>query len=160
MAQGKWGIAFSSEGRWGVSQDSLPMVLVFLISLGSIGFLIVALIRSIRAEGGKRGGVWKNFGLSLVLMILFFGTWLGHGIAQWQEYVDEQEEHGQPAETSNFLESFAQATLENWQSEFLQLFAFVVLASLYIHRGSAESRDSEDEILKTVRRIEKKLESG
>lgn len=87
------------------------------------------------------------------------GTWVGHGIAQWQEYVDEQQEHGQPAQTSNFLESFAQATLENWQSEFLQLFAFVVLAALYIHRGSAESRDSEDEILKTVRRIEKKLES-
>jgi hypothetical protein len=146
------------EGRYPVSREALPTVIVFLITFGSLAFLVGALIRSISSERRRREGIWKNFGLSLVLMMLFFGTWLGHGLAQWQEYVDDQGEHGQPAEVGNFVEVFAQATLENWQSEFLQLFAFVVLAALYIHKGSAESRDSEDEILKTVRRIEKKLQ--
>lgn len=52
MGPGKSAITFFVlKGGGAVSQDSLPMVIVFLISLGSIGFLIVALVRSIRGEG-------------------------------------------------------------------------------------------------------------
>ena len=36
--------------------------------------------------------------------------------------------------------------LLNWQSEFLQLLAFVVLTTYFIHRGSHESRDGDDEL--------------
>ena len=49
--------------------------------------------------------------------------------------------------------SFGQSTLENWQSEFLQLFSFVVVASVLIHRGSAESKDGTDRIEKAVNEI-------
>jgi hypothetical protein len=53
---------------------------------------------------------------------------------------------------------FAQSTLENWQSEFLQLFSFVVLAALYIHKGSAESKDGEERLeAAALRRIEEHL---
>ena len=41
---------------------------------------------------------------------------------------------------------FGQSTLENWQSEFLQLFSFVVLSAMLIDRGSAESKDSDDRL--------------
>ena len=47
--------------------------------------------------------------------------------------------------------------MENWQSEFLQLFSFVVLAGLYIHKGSAESKDGEEKLEASLRRIEEKL---
>ena len=50
-----------------------------------------------------------------------------------------------------------QSTFENWQSEFLQLFSFVVLAALYIHKGSAESKDGEEKIEASLRRIEEHL---
>lgn len=91
-------------------------------------------------------------------MWLFLLVWFGHGLAQWQEYRSQQEEHGRPAEIAGFVDNFAQATLENWQSEYLQVFAFVVLAGLYIHRGSAESKDGEEEIKAMLRRIERKLD--
>jgi hypothetical protein len=58
-----------------------------------------------------------------------------------------------------FLWQFWESTLENWQSEFLQLFSFVVLASLFIHKGSAESKDSDEQMQKSLDRIEKRLKA-
>jgi hypothetical protein len=43
---------------------------------------------------------------------------------------------------SGYIWEFGSATMENWQSEFLQLLAMVVLTSFLIHRGSAESKSS------------------
>jgi hypothetical protein len=90
-------------------------------------------------------------------MVLFFATWVGHGIAEWQVYTDEQRAHGQAVEVGDFVSQFGQSTLENWQSEFLQLFAFVVLAALFIHKGSAESKDGGERIEASLRRIEENL---
>lgn len=72
-------------------------------------------------------------------------------------YTDEQRALGQPTEAGDFFAQFGQGTLENWQSEFLQLFAFVVLAAMYIHKGSAESRDGEEKLEASLRRIEEHL---
>jgi hypothetical protein len=90
-------------------------------------------------------------------MILFFATWAAHGIAEWQLYTDEQGAHGEPTGIGDFVTKFSQSTLENWQSEFLQLFAFVVLAALYVHKGSAESKDGDEKIEASLRRIEEHL---
>jgi hypothetical protein len=138
--------------------DTLIRLIVIGITIGSLLFLLRALKRSIQQERRKNEPVWKGFGLSLTLLWMFFLVWFGHGLAQWQEYKSQQEEHGQPAEVSGFIDNFSQATLENWQSEYLQVFAFVVLAGLYIHRGSAESKDGEEEIKAMLRRIERKLD--
>jgi hypothetical protein len=53
-----------------------------------------------------------------------------------------------------------QSTLENWQSEFLQLFSFVVFSAILIHSGSAESRDGTDRIEEAVKRIEARLDAA
>jgi hypothetical protein len=122
-------------------------------------YLVASLFISIREEK-RRARIthtWRNFSLSLIFCIMFFVSWGGHAIAQWQLYTDEQREHGQPTEMGDFLANFSQATLENWQSEFLQLFSFVVLAALFIHHGSAESKDGEERIEQSVKRIEKHL---
>ena len=121
--------------------------------------LVVSMFISIRNEK-RRARIthtWRNFSLSLIFCILFFVSWGGHAIAQWQLYTDDQREHGQPTEVGDFIADFSQATLENWQSEFLQLFSFVVLAALFIHHGSAESKDGEERIEQSVKRIEKHL---
>jgi len=91
---------------------------------------------------------------------LFLLSWQAHGISEWQVFVDEQRAHGEPTAIAEFLQSFAQSTLENWQSEFLQLFSFVVMAALYIHRGSAESKDGDERMEATLKRIEKRLEEA
>ena len=65
----------------------------------------------------------------------------------------------QPAEAGEFMVYFGKSTFENWQSEFLQLFSFVVLAALYTHRGSAESKDSDDRMEAKLDRIVEKLDA-
>ena len=124
-------------------------------------YLVGSMIRSIRSEKRASGarGTWANFALSIVLCILFFVSWAGQGVAQWQEFTDEQKAHRESVDVGDFLASFSQSTLENWQSEFLQLFSFVVLSALLIHRGSAESRDSGDRMEQALKRIEEKLGS-
>jgi predicted PurR-regulated permease PerM len=138
---------------------AIGQVIMVVVMAGSVIFLVGAMVRSIQNEK-KRSGVRKtfaNFGLSIVLMVLFFASWFAQGVSQWQTFVDEQRAHNESVEIGDFIAHFSQATLENWQSEFLQLFSFVVLAALYLHRGSAESRDSDDRMEESLKRIEAKL---
>ena len=133
------------------------MLVAFILMVGSLGFVIFTLIGSIRANRTPGRSIWRDFGLGLGLMLLFFSTWIAHLITQWQVYTDEQLAHGEDTSIGNFLGEFSQSTLENWQSEFLQLFAFVVLAALYVHKGSAESKDSDDRVEASLHRIEQHL---
>ena len=133
------------------------MVVATALALGALVFLLYSTIKSIRKERSDGRPVRREFGLGLVLMTLFFATWLAHGIAQWQSFTDEAREHGQSAELGDYVNEFGQSTLENWQSEFLQLFAFVTLSALFIHKGSAESRDGDDKLEASLRRIEEHL---
>jgi hypothetical protein len=133
------------------------MVLATALALGALLFVIWSLIRSIMTERSGQRSIWREFGLGLGLAIVFFASWIGHVIAQWQTFTDEQRVHGQPITAGDFFAEFAQSTLENWQSEFLQLFAFVVLAALFIHKGSAESKDGTEKIEASLRRIEENL---
>ncbi len=138
--------------------ETLIRQVVVAITIGSFLFLLRAFARSIEQERRKNDPLRKGFGLSFTLLSMFLAVWFGHGLAQWQEYNSQQDEHGQPAEIGGFVDNFAQATLEDWQSEYLQVLVFVVLAGLYIHRGSAESKDGEEEIKAMLRRIERKLD--
>ena len=91
----------------------------------------------------------RDNGLSLVLFLLFFAAFMvGQTLTGHQEYNNEQQEHSQQAiglldylGTGHFLE----ATMENWESEFLQMFFFVILTVFLYQKGSAESKDPEKE---------------
>ena len=126
-----------------------------LVLLGVASFLVGLLVRSIVRERRSSGvrKLWGNFGLSLTFVILFLVSWAAQGVAEWVSFAHEQAAHGQVAHFSDFWVEFGQSTLENWQSEFLQLFSFVVVAAVLIHRGSSESRDGTDRIEKTVNEI-------
>jgi hypothetical protein len=104
--------------------------------------------------------LWRNYNLSIVLFVLFMTAWLVQTGAGWQEFVSEQAQHNQPAEVfseDGYVWRWAAATFENWQSEFLQLFTMVVLTSFLIHKGSAESRDSQDEMQQKLDAIQQQL---
>jgi hypothetical protein len=133
------------------------MLATIIVALGALGFVIWSMIRSIRNEREAGRSIWRDFGLGIALMVLFFVTWIAHGVAEWHTYTDDQRTHGESASVGDFVDAFAQSTLENWQSEFLQLFAFVSLAALYVHKGSAESKDSGEKIEASLRRIEDHL---
>jgi hypothetical protein len=83
----------------------------------------------------------RNYGLSIVLVALF-GLALA---AQWLTHDGTTRE-------------FANAVMENWQSEFLQTCAFVVLAAYLIHRGSPQSKDGDEETRRKLDRVEQKLD--
>jgi hypothetical protein len=87
--------------------------------------------------------ILRDNGLSLTLITLFLLLWIGQALAGQREYNDEQMQHGAPAvsltqylTTGHFLES----TAENWESEFLQMGAYVLLTVFLFQRGSAESK--------------------
>ena len=102
----------------------------------------------------------KEHGLSLVLAGLFIGSWLLQSVSGWVEFVSDQQAHGETAQlwgSAGYFWSWMQATFENWQSEFLQLFAMVVLTAFLIHRSSSESRDGAEEMKIAILRIEERL---
>jgi hypothetical protein len=90
---------------------------------------------------------FRNNGLSIVILAIFFALMVGQSITGHLQHNEDQKEHGQPTVgyvgylgTSHFLE----ATMENWESEFLQMLAFVVLTTFLYQKGSAESKDPDE----------------
>jgi hypothetical protein len=105
--------------------------------------------------------ILRENGLSIVLGLLFLFFLGAQAVVGMYEYNDEQQLHGQPTvdligylATSHFLE----ATMENWESEFLQMFAFVVLTAFLFQKGSAESKklDQEEPVDRDPRTSRKK----
>src|SRR5436190_20093350 len=89
----------------------------------------------------------RNNGLSLVIAALFALLMFGQAETGLHRYNQERAEHGQPAValggyllTGHFLE----ATAENWESEFLQMAAYVVLTALLFQKGSSESKPIDE----------------
>ena len=114
--------------------------------------------RGRRSTGLKR--LWQDYNLSIILSALFLVSWGLQTWAGWVKFSANQEEHQQVAELfgpSGYVFEWLSATMENWQSEFLQLLTFVVLTASFIHRGSHESKDSDEELKAMIRRIEERL---
>ena len=81
--------------------------------------------------------------LSLVLAAMFLVIWIAQSVVGFREYNQDQQEHGQSQITySQYLRTgaFVEATAENWESEFLQMFFYVLLTAFLVQKGSAESR--------------------
>ncbi|ACO47793.1 DUF6766 domain-containing protein [Deinococcus deserti] len=97
---------------------------------------------------------WSDNALSIVLMIFFFVLWAGQAISGWAVHNQELEELKQRSlSLGEYLLSshFWSTTTENWESEFLQMAAFVVLTVYLRQRGSAESNPYPEEETKEQR---------
>jgi hypothetical protein len=137
--------------------ETLILSVTISVLLAVAGILIGTMVLSIRQQPRARK-IWANFGLSIAFCTLFLVTWAAQALAEWGTYTEQQRAHGEPVAVSGYLVEFGQSTLENWQSEFLQLFSFVVFAAVLIHKGSAESKDSDEEMQATLNRIERRLD--
>ncbi|RYY67411.1 MAG: hypothetical protein EOO12_01185 [Chitinophagaceae bacterium] len=90
--------------------------------------------------------MWKNNGLSIVFICLFFFTWIAQAVTGYGQFNEEMQEQG--GATVGFMQylgsgHFIEATFENWESEFLQMALFVVLTACLYQRGSSESKDPD-----------------
>jgi hypothetical protein len=105
---------------------------------------------------------WRDYALGWVLLTLFVVFWIGQTLVGWQEFAAEQQALGQQPEvfgSGGYVWNWGRTTLENWQSEMLQLFAMVVLTSFLIFKGSPESKDGDEEMKATLARLERRLEA-
>jgi hypothetical protein len=105
--------------------------------------------------------IWRNYGLSITLAALFTFSWGLQTWMGWTEFVSEQAQHGQQAQAfgdDGYIWTWGQATFENWQSEFLQVFVFIVLTTFLVHRKSHESPDTDYDTESALRRIEAKVD--
>lgn len=91
---------------------------------------------------------WRYNGLSVTVFALFFLFWAGQTFTGLRVYNEEQRDHHQPAiglaqyfRTGHFIEG----TFENWESEFLQMGAYVLLTVFLFQKGSSESNDPDGE---------------
>jgi succinate dehydrogenase hydrophobic anchor subunit len=93
--------------------------------------------------------ILRENGLSLVwLGLFFFSLIFGQMIFGHREYNHDQRDHGQPEVSfTEYLTTphFVEATMENWESEFLQMFMFIVLTAFLYQKGSAESKKLDEE---------------
>lgn len=88
----------------------------------------------------------RNNGLSLTLLAFFLLLWFGQSVAGFYEQAQTARDHHRlPESYAQYLTSghFLEATFENWESEFLQMGAYVILTAVLFQRGSAESRDPD-----------------
>lgn len=88
----------------------------------------------------------RDNGLSLVFGLLLLGAMLGQALTGLAGYNEEALDAGMdPISLGEYVTSseFAVDVAENWQSEYLQFFLFILLTVWLVQRGSAESKPVE-----------------
>ena len=101
----------------------------------------------------QRSPVWARFGdfrttvysnsLLIVMGAIWVGSWFAQSLTGWAVYNSDQSAHGEKTISwLSFIGSaeFWEATLQNWQSEFLAVGSFAVFAIYLRQRGSPESK--------------------
>ena len=85
----------------------------------------------------KKGYVW-------VTLIFFLFSLILHWIFGWEAFKNEQHAHAQPIIFSEYLVEMMRDTMENWQSEFLQLIWQVAGLSFLLYIGSPQSKEGDE----------------
>ena len=88
--------------------------------------------------------IWKKYGYGWVTLGFFLISLAGHWIFGWFAYVDEQTQQGAAIRISGYLIQMGRDTLENWQSEFLQLLWQIGGLALLLYVGSPQSKEGDD----------------
>ncbi|UXT20525.1 hypothetical protein FY140_07300 [Agrobacterium tumefaciens] len=93
--------------------------------------------------------LFRDNGLTIVLVLTSLLTIGGMLATGWAVYNEELAQHqATPLTLFSYAKSghFLSALFENWESEFLQMSAYVMLTAFLFQRGSAESKDPDKAI--------------
>jgi len=105
-----------------------------------------------------RISIWKAYGFAWITGGLFLFTLAGHWIFGWFEFVQQQQDHGKGVEVAQYLVQIGRGTLENWQSEFLQLAWQVIGLTYFLYVGSPQSKEEDDRLEEKLDAILKKVD--
>jgi hypothetical protein len=97
-------------------------------------------------NGIKPTSFARKYGFAWVTGGFFLISLAGHWVFGWFAFVSEQLAHSQPIEVSDYLMQMSRDTLENWQSEFLQLIWQVAGLSILLHVGSPQSKEGSERV--------------
>lgn len=92
----------------------------------------------------KKTSLFTHYSFFWVTLILFLGSLIGHWVFGWFAFVNEQTALNQPIQISDYLVESMRDTLENWQSEFLQLIWQVAGLAFLLHVGSPQSKEGDE----------------
>jgi lysylphosphatidylglycerol synthetase-like protein (DUF2156 family) len=87
---------------------------------------------------------YRRYGYGWITVAFFLLTIVGHWLFGWFAYAEDQRAHQQPVEVSVFFIEMGRDTLENWQSEFLQLLWQVGGLAFLLFVGSPQSKEGDD----------------
>lgn len=85
----------------------------------------------------------RDNGLLIAVFTIFFVTVLGMSVAGWLSENNDLDDHKQPAESYGaYVVSgdFIEGVFENWESEFLQMWALILLTVTFRQKGSSDSK--------------------
>ena len=94
----------------------------------------------------QKPGFFKKYAYAWIT-IGFFLVSLGlHWLFGWYAYQDEATQHGQSPDSYGYMVEMMRDTMENWQSEFLQLLWQVVGLAYFLYVGSPSSKENDDRL--------------
>jgi hypothetical protein len=102
--------------------------------------------------------IWKRYSYAWITLGFFLITVIGHWLFGWFAFVDEQVSHGQVPQMTPYLNLMMRDTLENWQSEFLQLLWQIGGLAFLLFVGSPQSKEGEDRIEAKIDEILKRVD--
>lgn len=91
-----------------------------------------------------KSNIFSKYGFFWVTLVLFLGSLVGHWTFGWFAFKHEQFALNQPVLVSDFIVEVMRDTLENWQSEFLQLIWQVAGLAYLLHVGSPQSKEGDE----------------
>ena len=92
----------------------------------------------------RKFNIWKRKGYLWITLLLFIFSLTLHWVFGWEAFVNEQAAHHQAVIFSDYFVEMIRDTMENWQSEFLQLIWQVVGLSILWYAGSPASKEGDD----------------
>jgi hypothetical protein len=99
----------------------------------------------------KRGYLWVTLAFFVVSLAIYWAF-------AWFAYSEEQIAHNQAIELSGFFNQTMRDTMENWQSEFLQLMWQVGGLAFLLYVGSPQSKESEQRLERKIDTILQRVE--
>lgn len=101
----------------------------------------------------KKPGIFRKYAYGW-LTLLFFAVSFGlHWFFGWQAFTDEARTHGEAPQFSEYMTQMMRDTMENWQSEFLQLLWQVCGLAYFLYVASPSSKENDDRVEAKIDRL-------
>jgi len=94
----------------------------------------------------------RGYSYGWLTALFFVVSIVGHWTLGWFAFAEEEVAHGETAHLAPYLVQMGRDTLENWQSEFLQLIWQVIGLAYFLYLGSPASKENSE-------RAEEKLDA-